>query len=72
MPVVTRLIRNTPGPTLRDYFTARSIPLPAPVNWNGDNGTILRPLLQAVDALPESRREVVRNDAERVDIANGA
>lgn len=67
MPVLARLFRNTPGSNLRDYFTVREIPLPEPVNWNGGNASILRPLLRAVDKLTEAERARCHADAERID-----
>lgn len=71
MPVLTRLIRNTPGPGLKSFFEARAVPLPEPVNWNGDNAAIAPPLLRAVDALGETERERLRADAECVDAMAG-
>lgn len=67
MLVLARFIRNSPGSGLRDYFAARSIPFPEPVNWDGDNGRILPPVLKAVDALSAVEREAIRLDAERID-----
>lgn len=67
MPVLARLFRNTPGSNLRDYFAVREIPLPEPVNWNGGNASILRPLLRAVDKLTEVERARCHADAERID-----
>lgn len=67
MPVLARLFRNTPGVCLKDYFDAKTIVLPEPVQWNGNNATILHPLLRAVNALSDREREIIRADAERVD-----
>ncbi len=67
MPSLTRLIRNTPGPDLKPYFEDRRVPLPEPVNWNGEPAAILPPLLRAVDTLGEAERERIRTDAGRVD-----
>lgn len=67
MPVLRRLFRNTPGICLKDYFAAKTIVLSEAVNWNGNNATILRPLLRAVSSLSEREREIIRADAERVD-----
>jgi len=67
MPVLARLFRNTPGVCLKDYFAAKTIVLSEPVQWNGNNAAILRPLLRAVNALTDREREIIRADAERVD-----
>jgi hypothetical protein len=67
MPVLARFIRNTPGPSLRDYFSARSVSFPDPVNWDGGNGEILPVVLRVVDAMSDVEREAIRLDAERVD-----
>lgn len=40
---------------------------PEPVNWDGDGGDILVPVLRAVDALTDIERERIRLDADRVD-----
>lgn len=67
MPVISRLIRNVPGPELRDYFTGFGMTFPDPVNWDGDSGEIMEPVLKAVDTLTEIERERVRLDCDRVD-----
>lgn len=67
MPVISRLIRNVPGPELRDYFTGFGMTFPDPVNWDGDSGEIMEPVLKAVDTLTEIERERIRLDCDRVD-----
>ena len=67
MPVISRLIRNVPGPELRDYFTGFGMTFPDPVNWDGGSGEIIEPVLKAVDTLTEIERERIRLDCDRVD-----
>ena len=67
MPVISRLIRNVPGPELRDYFTGFGMTFPDPVNWDGGSGEIIEPVLKAVDTLTEIERERIRLDCDRID-----
>lgn len=67
MPILARLFRYTPGPSLEAYFNAKAIVLNEPVNWNASNAMLLPPLLRAVDSLSDRQKAVLRADAERVD-----
>ena len=67
MPVLTRLIRNTPGLSLKPYFDHHNVHFSEPVNWNSDHSAILPPVLKAVNAMSESERERIRTNAGRVD-----
>ena len=71
MPVLTRLIRNTPGLSLKPYFDHHNVQFLEPVNWNGDHSAILPPVLKAVNAMSEAERERIRSDAGRVDTMAG-
>ncbi len=66
MPVLSRFIRNIPGPYLLDYFSFKAVALPADIDWEGGNRHRLRPLLEAIAALDEEVRAHVRQDAEHV------
>src|SRR5690606_4172650 len=67
MPVVMRLLRNTPGSELQAYFAQRPVEFPEPVDWTGSNGALVKPVLKAIDALSEIERERIRLDFERAD-----
>lgn len=67
MPVLSRLIRNVPGPELRDYFTGFGMTFRDSVNWDGGSGEIIEPVLKAVDILAEIERERIRLDCDRID-----
>ena len=64
VPTISRLIRNVPGPELRDYFTGFGMMFPDPVNWDGGSGEIIEPILKAVEALTEIERERIRLGSE--------
>ncbi|MCX7382582.1 MAG: hypothetical protein NT133_14455 [Alphaproteobacteria bacterium] len=66
MPTVHDFIRSTPAASLRGYFTTINVTLPADVVWEGAANDIVAPLLRAVDAMSDSARLRVMNDADRV------
>jgi hypothetical protein len=66
MPSIAHFIRNTPADALRSYFEAVGLPLPEPVNWNGAEAEVVKPLLRAVDAMSEVDRARVLLDADRI------
>lgn len=66
MPVVTKLLRNTPGPYLRDYFERQGITVGEGIDWDGGNGARLKPLLAQVEALDPMVRARLRTDAEHI------
>jgi hypothetical protein len=67
VPIVTRLLRNTPGPELQAYFAQRSVEFPEPVDWNNGAGALLVPVRNAINALNEIDGARIRLDAEQVD-----
>lgn len=67
MPVLSRLIRNVPGPELREYFTGLGMTFPDLVNWDGGSGEIIEPILKAIEPLTEIERERIRADCDRID-----
>ena len=66
MPVLNRLIRNTPVPSLREFFANRAVELTPEVNWTAPEPEVVQSLLQAVDEMDDMALARVRNDAERV------
>jgi len=66
MPVLVRLIRNTPVHSLREFFTNRAVDLPSAVNWAAPEQDVVRSLLQAVDEMDDLALARAVNDAERV------
>ena len=66
MPTVPDFIRSTPPAALRDYFTAINVALPDDVVWEGAANDVVPPLLRAVDAMGDTDRLRVMNDADRV------
>ena len=67
MPLVTRLLRNTPGPELQTYFAQCSVEFPEPVDWNNGGGTLLEPVRKVINALNKIDCARIRVDAEQVD-----
>jgi hypothetical protein len=68
MPTIPDFIRSTPPASLRDYFTAINVTLPADVVWEGAANEIVAPLLRAVDAMSDADRLRVMTDADRVGV----
>jgi hypothetical protein len=66
MPGIAHFIRNTPVDSLRSYFEAVGLSLPEPVNWNGAEAEVVKPLLRAVDALSDLERARLLLDADRI------
>jgi hypothetical protein len=66
VPTVPDFIRSTPPESLRDYFIAINVTLPADVVWEGAANDVVPQLLRAVDAMGDSDRLRVMNDADRV------
>lgn len=66
MPVLIRLIRNTPVPSLRAFFASRAVELPPAVNWTAPEPEVVRSLLQVIDEMDDLALARVQNDAERV------
>jgi len=66
MPGIAHFIRNTPVDSLRFYFEAVGLSLPEPVNWNGAEAEVVKPLLRAVDALSDLERARLLLDADRI------
>lgn len=67
VPHLMRLLRNAPGVELQAWLQPLAIEYVEPVDWSASNGTLSKPLHQAIDAAAEATRERVRRDAERID-----
>ena len=68
MTMLTKMIRSTPVPALKDFFENRYEDLPANLNWAGTDQEITSSLLNAIENMTEEGRLRVVNDAERVKI----
>lgn len=66
MPTVPDFIRSTPPASLRSYFTFIQAEMPRDVVWEGAANVVVPPLLRAVDAMHDTERLRVMNDADRV------
>lgn len=66
MPVLIRLIRNTPVPSLRAFFTSQAVELTPSVNWAAPEPEVIQSILQAVDEMDDMALVRVRSNAERV------
>ncbi len=66
MPVLIRLIRNTPVPSLQAFFANQAVDLTQPVNWLAPEPEVVQSLLQAVDEMDGMALARVRSNAERV------
>lgn len=64
--MLTKMIRSTPVPALKDFFENRHEDLPANLNWVGTDQEITSSLLNAIENMTEEGRLRVVNDAERV------
>ena len=64
--MLTKMIRSTPVPALKDFFENRYEDLPANLNWAGTDQEITSSLLNAIENMTEEGRLRVVNDAERV------
>lgn len=66
MSAITNFVRKTPVATLRAYFDATGITLPASIDWTASETDIVHPLLQAVDEMDAAAKDRVVLDAESV------
>jgi hypothetical protein len=66
VPTVPDFIRSTPPASLRSYFTFIQAEMPPDVVWEGAANEVVPPLLRAVDAMHDTERLRVMNDADRV------
>lgn len=66
VPTLPDFIRSTPPASLRSYFTFIQAEMPHDVVWEGAANVVVPPLLRAVDAMHDTERLRVMNDADRV------
>lgn len=66
MSTVPDFIRSTAPAALREYFNAINVTLPDDVVWEDAANDVVPPLLRAVDAMSDTDRLRVMNDADRV------
>jgi len=66
MPVLNRLIRNTPVPSVRAFFSNLAVELIPPVNWSAPEPDVVQSLLRSVDEMDDMALANARIDAERV------
>lgn len=65
---LAKFIRNTPVNDLRTYFDRQGFDLREPVNWDGAEREIAKPLLKLVDHLSEPERAALTTDLERIGV----
>ena len=66
MPMLNRLIRNTPVLSVRAFFNNLAVELTPPVNWSAPEPEVVQSVLRSVDEMDDMALAKARIDAERV------
>lgn len=66
MASITSFFRKTPAASLKTYFTTKSFALPATVVWTAPESEVVSALIDALDTLTETDREMLILEVNRI------